>query len=235
MISCLNICFAYAGNQGFVTVMAEMKDPGKDFVPSLLYLQTFAIVIYTVVGAVIYSFAGQYTTSPALGAAPVVPAKIAYGVVFPCLLGTGFVFGHTAIKYMFVETMKMMKATDELTSNTRRAWNVWILSGTIFWIVAFVPANSIPAFRSILSVSSAIFVAWFTFGISGAIWVHLNWGRQFVNKRKAALAALNWIIIAIALMNTGGIYAALKGLLNVFNDPKVNINGPFTCEDNGIF
>lgn len=215
--------------------MAEMKDPGKDFVPSLLYLQTFAIVIYTVVGAVIYSFAGQYTTSPALGAAPVVPAKIAYGVVFPCLLGTGFVFGHTAIKYMFVETMKMMKATDELTSNTRRAWNVWILSGTIFWIVAFVPANSIPAFRSILSVSSAIFVAWFTFGISGAIWVHLNWGRQFVNKRKAALAALNWIIIAIALMNTGGIYAALKGLLNVFNDPKVNINGPFTCEDNGIF
>jgi hypothetical protein len=41
-------------------------------------------------------------------------------------------------------------------------------------------------------------------------------------------------VIAL-LMNTGRMYAALKGLLNVFNDPKVNINGRFTCADNSIF
>lgn len=33
--SVLNIAFAYAGNQAFVTVMAEMKDPSKDFMPSM--------------------------------------------------------------------------------------------------------------------------------------------------------------------------------------------------------
>jgi len=51
-----------------------------------------------------------------------------------------------------------------------------------------------------------------------------------------ALGVLNWFIIAIAfLMNTGEMYAAIKGLLNVFNHPKVKINGPFTCADNDIF
>lgn len=43
----LNIAFAYAGNQAFVTVMAEMRDDSKDFVPSIYILQIFAITMYT--------------------------------------------------------------------------------------------------------------------------------------------------------------------------------------------
>ena len=70
------------GNQGFVTVMAEMRDPSRDFVPALYYLQGFALTIYTVVGAIIYALAGEYTASPALGSAPITSAKIAYGIVF---------------------------------------------------------------------------------------------------------------------------------------------------------
>jgi hypothetical protein len=29
----LNVAFAYAGNQAFVTVMCEMRNPSKDFTP----------------------------------------------------------------------------------------------------------------------------------------------------------------------------------------------------------
>jgi hypothetical protein len=44
--------------------------------------------------------AGDAVTSPALGSAPVIPAKIAYGILIPSVLGTGLVIGITAIKYM---------------------------------------------------------------------------------------------------------------------------------------
>lgn len=56
--SVLNIAFAYAGNQAFITVMAEMRDASRNFMPSMYILQIFAIPMYTVVGAVLYSLAG---------------------------------------------------------------------------------------------------------------------------------------------------------------------------------
>lgn len=236
LTACLNIAFAYAGNQGFITVMAEMEDAARDFTPALIILQSFAVPTYTIVGATIYALAGQYVTSPALGAAPVLPAKIAYGILFPCLLGTALVFGHTAIKYLFVVGMRFIKADREITANTFRAWSLWIGIGTFFWVIAFVLANAIPVFSSILSISSAIFVSWFTFGISGVFWVYLNWGQQFSTRRKTMLSILNWAIIALTLfVNGAGMWASVDSLLAIFGDPNQNVDGPFTCGDNSLF
>lgn len=236
LTACLNIAFAYAGNQGFITVMAEMEDAAKDFTPALIILQSFAVPIYTIVGATIYALAGQYVTSPALGAAPVIPAKIAYGILFPCLLGTALVFGHTAIKYLFVVVLRSLKADNEMAANTVRAWSIWIGIGTTFWIIAFILANAIPVFSSILSISSAIFVAWFTFGISGVFWLYLNWRRQFSTRRKMVLSIINWTIVVLTVfVNGAGMWASVDSLLAIFNDPAQNVDGPFTCADNSLF
>ena len=98
--SLLNIAFAFAGNQSFISVMAEMRNAPKDFPPALFMQKSFEVVVYIVVACVIYGLAGDAVTSPALGSAPVIPAKIAYGILIPSVLGTGLVIGITAIKYM---------------------------------------------------------------------------------------------------------------------------------------
>lgn len=232
----LNIAFAYAGNQAFITVMAEMRDPSRDFMPSMYILQIFAIPMYSIVGGVIYGLAGQYVDSPALGTAPALPAKIAYGVLMPTLLGTSLVFGHTSIKFIFSEVLGILNIKHEYDQNTKRTWIIWLSIGTVFWTMAFILANAIPLFSSILSVSSALFVAWFTFGISGVMWLYLNWEVQFSSWRKILLAILNWTILLLTLfMNGAGLWAAIDQLTAAFNDPASPVDGPFTCADNSVW
>ena len=159
--SVLNVAFAYAGNQAFVTVMCEMRNPSKDFTPAIIWLNVFAIPLYVIIGCVVYYLSGQYVVSPALGSAPGVASKVAYGILIPTMLGSGLVFGHTAIKFMYNFIMdSVVKSKAKLTDNTVATWGVWLGCGTIFWITAFVFANAIPAFNSILGISSALFVTW---------------------------------------------------------------------------
>lgn len=234
--ACLNVCYAFAGNVGFPSLFPEMLDPSRDFTPALVYLQIFSIPLYLIVAIGIYCMAGQYTTSPALGSAPELLAKVAYGVVLPAVLATGLVFGHTAVKYMYVVIMRSLKSTDQMTSNSVKAWTVWVSSATALWIVSFVLANAIPIFDSILSISSSTFVAWFTFGISGVFWLFLNWGRLFITWRKTLLTVLNVLIIVQSVfMNAAGLWAAITNLMDIFNRGDAGIKGPFTCADNSLF
>lgn len=224
------------GNVGFVSYMAEMKNPSKDFVPGLVVLQAFSVPLYLIVAIAIYCLAGQYTASPALGSAPELPAKIAYGIVIPALLATGLVFGHTAVKYLYVVIMRALKSTHQMTDNSVKSWSVWVGSATGFWIIAFIIANAIPIFDSILSISSATFIAWFTFGISAIFWFYINWGFCLSTPTKIALTVLNTLIIMQSLfMNGAGLWTAITNLLDIYNDPDSKIQGAFTCADNSIF
>lgn len=110
----LNVAFAFAGNQSFISVMAEMRDPSKDFAPALFMQKSFEVVIYIVVACVIYGLAGDAVTSPALGSAPELTAKIAYGILIPSVLGTGLIIGITAIKFM-VRSLLLCKGRRKLT------------------------------------------------------------------------------------------------------------------------
>ena len=61
--------------------MVEMRDPSRDFTKAILIEKPFAITIYTVVAVACYSLSGEFVTSPVIGAAPVITAQIAYGIV----------------------------------------------------------------------------------------------------------------------------------------------------------
>ncbi|KAI8294281.1 putative aminotransferase [Colletotrichum sp. SAR11_240] len=202
----LSICYSFGGRQGFFTVMAEMKDPAKDYVSALVILQSFAIPIYLITGGAIYGLAGDYVTSPAIGTAPLLPAKVAYGILLSTLFCTGLFYGHAGIKYLFVVTMRdLLKIPHQMTTNTVKSWGIWVLLGTGFWILVFVLANAIPVFNSIIAVSSALLVAWFSFGLPGIFWLHLNWKQQFSSKRMIALSCLNWGLVFMgAFLNTAG-------------------------------
>lgn len=233
--ACLKVCYAYAGNVAFVSYMAEMKNPSRDFAPALTILQVCSIALYIFTAVSIYCLAGQGVRSPALGSAPDIPARVAYGIALPAVFATGMVFGHAAIKYMYVVALRAIKSTHRATDNSPLSWSVWVGCTTVFWVVCFVFANAIPIFDSILSIASATFIAWFTFGISGVFWYHRNWEEKFARKN-IPLAVVNALLILQALfMNGAGLWASITGLIDIFNDGGDGINGSFTCGDNSVF
>jgi amino acid transporter len=116
----LNIAFAFAGNQSFISVMAEMRDASKDFPPALFMQKSFEVIIYIIVACVIYGLAGDAVTSPALGSAAAIPAKIAYGVLIPSVLGTGLIIGITAIKVRISHVKERPTTTNLFPVHVRR-------------------------------------------------------------------------------------------------------------------
>ncbi|CAF3457478.1 hypothetical protein SNK03_005510 [Fusarium graminearum] len=233
--ACLKICYAYAGNISFVSYMAEMKNPSRDFPMALACLECFSITLYTIVAVAIYCLAGDYTTSPALGSAPRTAAKVAYGLVLPCVFATAMAFGHTGIKYMYVVAMRGLKATHQVTDRSVKSWSVWVICVTLYWIIVFIISNAIPIFDSILSISSATTIAWFTFGLSAIFWFHINKGQYTKNWKKMVLCVVNGLLIVQSLfMNGGGLWSSITELLNIFENDSSKIRGTFSCGDNSI-
>lgn len=231
--ACLKICYAYAANISFVSYMAEMRNPSRDFPQALACLEIFSITVYTVVAIAIYCLAGEYTTSPALGSASRVAAKAAYGVVLPAVFATAMSFGHTGTKYMYVVAMRTMKATHQITDRSVKSWGTWIACVTVYWIVVWVLSNAIPVFDSILAISSATTIAWFTFGLSAIFWFHLNKGCLFANWKKTCLTILNTLLIIQSLfMNAAGLWSSITELVDLFNSDSSKVRGAFSCGDN---
>lgn len=107
---------------------------------------------------------------------------------------------------------------------------------TSFWVLAFILANAIPIFDSIVSISSTTFIAWFTFGLAAILWFHINWEGLFLNWRKTSLSALNLLIVCMAMfMSVGGLYSAISGLLEIYRSDENSIRGSFSCADNAVF
>lgn len=82
-----NIVFAFCGHAAFFGLMAELKNP-RDFTKSLCLLQGVDISLYLIAAVVIYRYAGDGVTSPALGSASPVVAKVAYGIALPTVSPT---------------------------------------------------------------------------------------------------------------------------------------------------
>ncbi|KAJ3533843.1 hypothetical protein NM208_g7803 [Fusarium decemcellulare] len=187
----LKILFALAGNYAFVTYMAEMKNPEKDFIYSLRWLMAASVIFYAFIAIAVYCLAAEFTASPALSSAPIIAAKVAYGLVLPAILTDGLACGHIGTKYVYIFIMRRINALKEVTANTPKSWGIWIGSNTAFWIIVFILSNTIPVFDSIVAVSSATTYAWFTYGISGFLWLHLYKGRYFENWRTIMLFTAN--------------------------------------------
>jgi hypothetical protein len=136
---------------------------------------------------------------------------------------------------MYVTIMRQIKPHEVNVHNTF-TWALWIGIGTGFWIVTFVVSNAIPIFSSVLNISAAIFISWFTFGLTSLLFFFLNWKVKYSSPRKIMLTVLNCgsIVMTVFLM-IGGLYTSLKALLAIYQDPDSTLNGPFTCADNSIF
>ncbi|PLB39871.1 transmembrane amino acid transporter protein-domain-containing protein [Aspergillus candidus] len=188
-----NIVFAYCGHAAFFGFIAEMKDP-RDFPKSLAMLQGFEIVFYTIAAAVIYRYAGQGVASPALGSTGPILQKVAYGIAIPTIVIAGVINGHVAIKNVYV---RLFRGTDLMHQRSLRATGSWIALALTFWIISWIIAEAIPVFNNLLSLISALFASWFSFGLSGIFGLYMTWGQLFTSPKRILLTIANVLLIGI--------------------------------------
>lgn len=204
-LSVTNIIFAYAGHVAFFSFISELRDP-KEFPKALWLLQICDTGFYIVAAIVIYRYAGADVSSPALGSASDTVAKVAYGIAIPTIIIAGVIYGHVATKYVFV---RVFRGTEHLHARTWYSYLVWGSIAATCWILAFIIAESIPVFNDLLSLISALFASWFTYGLSGVFWLFLNYGQYTRNSKKILLTLLNIIIFCIGGVICGaGLYAS---------------------------
>ncbi|KAL7271786.1 hypothetical protein RUND412_005437 [Rhizina undulata] len=222
-----NIIFAYAGHLAFFSFISEMRKP-EDFPKALLALQISDTTLYCIAAIVIYRYTGDSVTSPALGSTSPILQKIAYGIATPTIVIAGVINAHVAVKYVYV---RMFRGTKHLHSRSWFAWWAWVMVLTTLWVVAWIIASAIPVFNNLLGLISALFVSWFTYGISGYFWIFMNWGILLSNWKKACLTIINALIMCMGIIiMTVGLYSSGKAI----HDQGDSGMKPFSCADNSI-
>ncbi|KAK1145248.1 hypothetical protein N8T08_004401 [Aspergillus melleus] len=218
--SALNIALSYASHNAFFSVIAELKEP-RDFPKALTLLQCIDISIYLVAAIVIYTYAGDSVASPALGSLSPLLSKIAYGIALPTIIIAGVINGHIACKSIYT---RVFAGTDRMQKRDLVAIGSWIGIAIGLWIIAWIIASAIPVFSNLLSLMTALFASWFSFGVPGAFWLFMNKGLWFASWRKIALTLLNMFCILIGvIMCALGLYSSGKA---IHDDPS---SASFSC------
>jgi hypothetical protein len=174
--------------------------------------------MYTTTAVVIYIFGGQNITSPALDSARGKLRTAAWVVALGTIIIAGVINGHIAIKYLYVRMFRNSKE-DVIHQKTKKAWGWWLGIGAGFWFLAFLLAEAVPVFKDMVSLSGALFASWFTFGLPGMFWCHMNfktvrvgYGIRFVAKckwkwKKTVLLAVNLMFIAVGIFAVSWIFS----------------------------
>lgn len=154
--------------------------------------------MYLIVAIVTYCYAGSGVSSPALGSTSPLLQKIAYGIAIPTIVIAGVINGHVAAKYIYVRIFRdHFNAPERMGQNNFVSIGIWVLIVTTVWVIAWIIAEAIPVFNDLLSLISALFASWFTYGLSGVFWLFLNYGRYRESKKKMFLTGLNTSIFLI--------------------------------------
>ncbi|KAK8095346.1 transmembrane amino acid transporter [Apiospora kogelbergensis] len=232
----LNISYTFIGQITLPSFIAEMKEP-RDF-PKALWACTIAeILVFSIVGGVTYAYVGnQYMTSPAFGSLENLYKKVSFSFMIPTLIFLGVLYASVSARFIF---FRLFQGSRHKNDHTLIGWASWsgILLAT--WILAFIIANVIPFFSSLLSLMSSLFDSFFGF---------IFWGVAYFRMRKAdgsvALlkdrsfrgwfeGILNVIIVLTGLFFlTAGTYASVEGIIEEFEAGTVGT--VFQCASNGI-
>ena len=166
------IMFAFAGTVAFFPFISELENP-KDFPKALAFLQIWSISLYVISAAVMYVFGGQLIESPALSSASPYMQKVTYGVAFGTIIIAGVINAHVAAKYFYVRLLRNNKE-DLMHQRTWKARGIWIFICAVSWVAAWLLAMGVPAFDDMVLLTGALFASWFTFGLPGMFWCHMN-------------------------------------------------------------
>ncbi|KAJ6103371.1 hypothetical protein N7486_005798 [Penicillium sp. IBT 16267x] len=218
-----NIVFAFCSHGAFFGLMAELRNP-RDFTKSLCLLQGIDVTLYLIAAVIIYRYAGDGVTSPALGSASPIVSKVAYGIALPTIIIAGVINGHVAFKYVYV---RIFRGTDRMHKRDMIAISSWVGIALCMWVLAWIIASAIPVFSDLLSLITALFASWFSFGFPSIMWLFMNKGVYFSSPRKITMTIINLIIIGIACALCGmGLWVSGKA---IHDNPS---SASFSCANN---
>ncbi|WOO80067.1 N amino acid transport system protein [Vanrija pseudolonga] len=208
-------------------IVSEMRDP-RGYNKAMLTSIGLITIIYLVIGGVVYSFCGQYVSSPALGSAGPLMKKVCYGLVMPSILAGMTIFMHLGAKHVFI---RVLRGSHHLTHPTRTHYVVWF--STVFGITAlsYIFASAIPNFSSIIGFFGALVVPACAIIPYPFMWWHDSWRYATPEERTTKRRVLLWINMFIALVGfyitIAGVYGAGVELVKASSK-----RGPWSCADN---
>ena len=131
-VSTTNIVFAYSYTVCQYSFVAEMHAP-EDYMKSIWLLGSLEIAIYTLRGAIIYSFVGSEVESPALLSASKTVSRAAFGIALPVIFISGSINSTVVGRYILA---RVFPHSEIRYTNTKRGWIVWLGLLTIITLVA---------------------------------------------------------------------------------------------------
>jgi hypothetical protein len=237
MSAFLNISYTFIGQITLPSFIAEMKNP-KDFPKALWAVTICEILVFGIVGAVIYAYTGnQYNTAPAFGSlGNEVYKKVSFSFMIPTLIFLGVLYASVSARFIF---FRIFEGTRHKTSHTVVGWTAWggILAAT--WLGAFIIAEVIPFFSDLLSLMSSLFDSFFGFIFWGVTYIRMrrvDGGVNWLHEQSLygySMLALNVIIIIIGFyFLTAGTYTSVQSIIDSY--AAGTVGGVFTCASNGI-
>ncbi|KAL4898375.1 transmembrane amino acid transporter protein-domain-containing protein [Aspergillus ambiguus] len=219
-----NIVFAYSFAGCLPSFMEDMHKP-EDYVKSLWWLGGIQIVIYTLVGALLYTFVGQGVQSPALLSAGPLISRIVFGIALPVIFISGSINSTVVCRYIH-GTIYRHSSTHLI--NTPMGWITWISLVFLVTILAWIIAEAIPIFSDLLSIISALFVSGLSFYIPPIMWFSLLKEGSWYEKHNIKSAVFNAAVFLVGIVVFGcGIYSSIAELVSKFQSGT--ISRTFTC------
>ncbi|BEJ15411.1 hypothetical protein CspHIS471_0500160 [Cutaneotrichosporon sp. HIS471] len=226
MIAASNVLFAYAFSICQFSFMEEMAEP-SDFPKAIVVLGGTMIVIYTLTGALGYAFIGPDVKGPALLSAGPKISRIAFGLALPVIFISGAILVTTIGRFVMDHAYKNSIVR---YVNTTRGWITWISIIIVTILVAWIVAEAIPVFSSLLSITASLFNSGFTLYLPALMWfVLLREGGCFSSAKNIGLTILNGFIIICGLILLGaGTWASVDDIVSTYKGGKA-IGRPFSC------
>ncbi|TVY83386.1 N amino acid transport system protein [Lachnellula suecica] len=237
MSAFLNISYTFIGQITIPSFIAEMRDP-KDFPKALWVVTIGEIIVFSIVGAVIYAYVGdQYYTAPAFGSlSNEVYKKVSFSFMIPTLIFLGVLYASVSARFIF---FRIFEGTRHKSNHTVVGWAAWAGILALTWIGAFIIAEVIPFFSDLLSLMSSLFDSFFGFIFWGVAYIRMrrvDGGVTWLKEQSVygyAMLALNIFIIIIGLFFlSAGTYTSVQSIIDSYAAGAVG--GVFTCADNGL-
>ncbi|CAO1618710.1 unnamed protein product [Parajaminaea phylloscopi] len=228
----LNILFT-VGQIVYPTFISEseMKHP-EDF-PKALYAVTAAeFGLFLTVGIVVYYYAGQYTSAPAVAVLSPKFKKAAFSFVLPTTIIIGIIYAAVVAKYLFV---RFFGKTRHFANHTVIGWTGWTLIVVVTWIFGWIIGEAIPFFSTLISLLSALFDGYIGFCLCALAFFKAYKGSLWHGQgpRRKAETAFNVFLVGVGLFVFGvGTYTSVQAIINDYASGAVK--APFTCASNGI-
>lgn len=244
------IVFAFSGTPAFFNIIGEMKEK-KHATRSVLSCQSLVTATYIAIGCVVYYFCGSHVTSPALGSAGPLLKRISYGLSLPGLLVSSLLFVHVSLfsshidvasssnaaqfpaKYIFV---RALRGTEHLTGDTKTHWLVWLSCTAAVSLVAYIVANAIPVFDSLVSLIGALLGTMMCFQPMGMMWFRDNWKKDSAERKKASwrwwcmVVFSTFVIVSGTFIMIAGTYGTVLGIIAEYK--STSGTRPWSCADN---